>query len=238
MTQNTSPIEIVEVDRIEFTVEPWSWPFAAAQRVEIDRFFAEMQKQRSHLWNGRVMMLRDYGIRGGVLRGSCFETDYASFVAWREWGFPDPSVCNIFPASALRAADGAFVVGEMAPSTAGAGQVCFPGGTPDLDDILENGVLDVARNQRRELMEETGLNLDEFETEPGWTMVRDRGFFALMKRIRSQLSAEELRARILRHLAVDPHPEFVAITFLRGPADLDSRMRAYLRAYIEYEWRR
>ena len=238
MTPSTPNIEIVEVDRIEFTVEPWSWPFATAKRPEIDRFFADMQKQRSHLWNGRVMMLRDYGIRGGVLHGSCFETDYASFVAWRDWEFPDPSVYNIFPASALRAADGAFVVGEMAPSTAGAGQVCFPGGTPDLDDILENGVLDVARNQRRELMEETGLNLDEFETEPGWTMVHDRGFFALMKRIRSQLSAEELRARILRHLAVDPHPEFVEIKFLRGPADLDGRMRAYLQAYIEYEWRR
>lgn len=238
MTQNASNIEIVEVDRIAFTVEPWLWQYATAQRTRIDHFFAEMQKQRSHLWNGRVMMLRDYDISSGVLRGSCFETDYASFMAWRDWEFPDPSVCNIFPASALRAADGAFIVGEMAPSTAGAGQVCFPGGTPDRDDLLENGVLDVARNQRRELMEETGLNLDDFETEPGWTMVRDRGFFALMKRVRSQLSAEELRARIMRHLAVDPHPEFVEIRFLRGPADLDGRMRAYLRAYIEYEWGR
>jgi hypothetical protein len=238
MTQDATNIEIIEVDRIEFTVEPWLWKFATAQQAEIDRFFTDMQKQRSHLWNGRVLMLRDYDVRDGVLRGSCFETDFASFMAWRDWEFPDLSVYNIFPVSALRAADGAFVVGEMAPSTAGAGQVCFPGGTPDLDDIRENGVLDIAGNQRRELMEETGLNLGEFETEPGWTMVHDRGFFALMKRIRSQLSAEELRARILRHLAVDPHPEFVAIEFLRCPADLDGRMRAYLRAYIEYEWRR
>jgi hypothetical protein len=99
-------------------------------------------------------------------------------------------------------------------------------------------VLDVAGNQRRELMEETGLNLDEFDTEPGWTMVHDRGFFALMKRVRSQRGAEELRARILWHLAVDPHPEFVEIKLLRRPGDLDNRMRAYLRAYIEYEWRR
>jgi 8-oxo-dGTP pyrophosphatase MutT (NUDIX family) len=238
MTQNLSNIEIIEVGRIAFTVEPWSWDFATGQRREIDRFFAEMQKQRSHLWNGRVLMLRDYDVRGGVLHGSCFETDYASFMAWRDWEFPDPSVYNIFPSSALRVADGAFLVGEMAPSTAGAGQVCLPGGTPDLDDILENGVLDIARNQRRELMEETGLNLDEFDTEPGWTMVHDRGFFALMKRIRSQLSADELRRRVLRHLAGDPHPEFVEIKFLRGPADFDSRVRPYLRAYLEYEWQR
>jgi 8-oxo-dGTP pyrophosphatase MutT (NUDIX family) len=237
MTRNAPEIEIIEIDWIEFKVEPWSWEFSRARRSEIDRFFADMQRQRSHLWNGRVMMLRSYEVRDRVLYGSCFETDYASFVAWRDWDFPDPSVFNIFPASALRGADGGFVVGEMAPSTAGAGQVCFPGGTPDLDDIVEGGVLDVARNQRRELMEETGLDLDEF-TISGWTIVHDRGFFALMKRIRPPLSAEDLRIRILRHLAEDPHPEFVEIKVLRGPADLDSRMRDYLRAYIEYEWRR
>ena len=237
MTSIVSGIEIIEVDRIEFKVEPWSWEFSRERRPEIDRFFADLQRQRSHLWNGRVMMLRRYDVRNRVLHGSCFETDYASFMAWRDWGFPGPSVFNIFPASALRGADGGFVVGEMAPSTAGAGQVCFPGGTPDLDDILEGGVLDVARNQRRELMEETGLDLDEF-TDSGWTIVHDRGFFALMKRIRPQWGAEELRSRILRHLAQDPHPEFVEIKILRGPADLDNRMRDYLRAYIEYEWRR
>jgi 8-oxo-dGTP pyrophosphatase MutT (NUDIX family) len=237
MTRNAPEIEIIEIDRIEFKVEPWSWEFSDARRPEIDRFFANMQRERSHLWNGRVMMLRSYEVRDRVLYGSCFETDYASFVAWRDWDFPDPSVFNIFPASALRGVDGGFVVGEMAPSTAGAGQVCFPGGTPDLDDIVEGGVLDVARNQRRELMEETGLDLDEF-TVSGWTIVHDRGFFALMKRIRPPLSAEDLRTRILRYLAGDPHPEFVEIKILRRPADLDSRMRDYLRAYIKYEWRR
>jgi 8-oxo-dGTP pyrophosphatase MutT (NUDIX family) len=238
MTQKTSEIEIIEIGRIEFKVEPWSWDFASARRPEIDRFFFEMQKQRSHLWNGRVLMLREYAVRDGVLRGSCFETDYASFMAWRVWGFPDLSVFNIFPCSALRSADGAFLVGEMASSTAAAGQISFPCGTPDLDDILEEGVLDVAHNLRRELMEETGLDLDEFNTDPGWTIVRDRGFLALMKRVGSQLSAEALRTLILKNIARDAHPEFVAIRILRSPADLDSRMYGYLQAYIEYEWQR
>ena len=238
MTPKASAIEIVEIGRTEFKVEPWTWDFAAAQRPEIDRFFSELQKQRSHLWNGRVLMLRDYNVRDGTLCGSCFETDYASFLAWRDWGFPDPAVFNIFPCSALRCADGAFVTGEMAASTAAAGQISFPCGTPDLDDILQGGVLDVARNLRRELMEETGLDIDEFKTDSGWTLVRDRGFFALMKRVGSQLNAEALRTRILQNIARDAHPEFAAIRILRGPADLDSRMYGYLRAYIEYEWQR
>ncbi len=43
-----------------------------------------------------------------------FETDFASFLAWRDWGFPDNSVFNGFGMGALRGSDGAFVLGEMA----------------------------------------------------------------------------------------------------------------------------
>jgi hypothetical protein len=38
-----------------------------------------------------------------VMRGASFETDYASFLAWRDWGCPDAGVCNVFAAAALRA---------------------------------------------------------------------------------------------------------------------------------------
>jgi hypothetical protein len=68
--------------------------------------------------------------------------------------------------------------------------------------------------------------------------VHDRGFFALMKRVKAPFSAEELRERALRHNAKEAEPEFVEFRILRNPADLDSRMRDYLRAYIEYEWRK
>src|SRR5581483_9473231 len=183
MTHSADTVDLTEADHAEFKVEPWSWPFAVAQRPAIDRFFSAMQRQRSHVWNGRVMLLRHYEMRGRTLRGSCFETDYASFVAWRDWNFPDPSAFNIFPVTALRGADGAFVVGEMAPWTAAAGVICFPGGTPDRDDLRPGGVLDVAASQRRELMEETGLDLDELNPDPGWTVVRERGFFGLLKRV-------------------------------------------------------
>ena len=33
------------------------------------------------------------------------ETDYASFLAYRDWDFPEPGVYNVFAAAALRAAD-------------------------------------------------------------------------------------------------------------------------------------
>ena len=77
------------------------------------------------MWNGRVLLLRRGEIAGGVLSGAYSEVDFASFIAWRDWGFPDKSVRNCFAMAALRSADGAFLLGEMGAHTATAGQIYF-----------------------------------------------------------------------------------------------------------------
>ena len=184
-----------------------------------------------------MLLLNRYEIGDGVLRGSSFETDYACFLAWRDWGFPDAGVFNVFAAAALRAADGAYLVGEMAQSTAGAGQLYFPCGTPDLNDIGVGGVLDLAGSLSRELLEETGIDIGTLAAEPGWCLVRDSGFIAAMKRLTAHQSAEELRSGIMRHLAGEAQPEFSDIRIVRGPADLNSRMPHFLVAFLQQEWR-
>jgi 8-oxo-dGTP pyrophosphatase MutT (NUDIX family) len=230
-------IEIIPIDRVEIAFEPWRWKFAVSRRDEIDRHFAGLQRRRPALWNGRVLLLHRYAIGDGVLRGACFETDYAGFLAWRDWGFPDASVFNIFASAALQAADGAHLVGEMAQSTAGAGQLVFPGGTPDREDVAPDGTLDLAASVSRELMEETGLDIAAVAAKPGWVLLRDRGYFALMKPLIARQNAHELRARILRHLANEAEPEFTDIRIVRGPADIDPAMPRFLVAYLESIWR-
>jgi hypothetical protein len=229
--------EIFALDRVEIAVEPWSWKFAIERREEIDRDFARRQRERPALWNGRVLLLNRYEIGEGVLRGASFETDYASFLAWRDWDFADSGVFNIFAAAALRSADGAYLVGEMAPSTASAGAVYFPCGTPDLEDISAGGALDLPGSLSRELLEETGLDIGTLTAEPGWTLVRDRGFLALIKQLTARQNAEELRAQIMRHLARDAQPEFCDIRVVRGRADLEERMPRFIVAFLEKVWR-
>ena len=52
------------------------------------------------------------------------------------------------------------------------------------------------------------------------------------------MNADELRARIMRHIADDKHPELADIRIVRGPADIDSSMPPSVVAYLEREWRR
>jgi hypothetical protein len=139
---DTGRTEIFHLDRVEISTEPWSWKFAAVRRAEINEHFASLKRKRSAVWNGRVLLLKHFLIRGATFLGTCFETDYASFIAWHNWNCPDPTVYNFFAVAALRSADGAYLVGEMAPYTAGAGRLYFPGGTPDPSAIDDRGDFD------------------------------------------------------------------------------------------------
>ena len=116
------------------------------------------------LWNGRVLLGRNPVFAGERFSADYFETDFASFLAWRDWGFPDSDVFNGFGMGALRGSDGAFVLGEMGEHTANAGRIYFPSGTPDLDDV-SGDVLDIAGSVAREVEEETGLTPADYRAE-------------------------------------------------------------------------
>ena len=61
------------------------------------------------------------------------------FLAYRDGGSPDGHVANAFAAIVPWSADGAILLGRMGAHTANAGQIYFPCGTPDLDDVRGDG---------------------------------------------------------------------------------------------------
>ena len=179
------------------------------------------------------MLLKDRAINDGVLHGTCFETDFASLCAWRDWQFPDSSVDNVFAAAALRGNDGGYLVGEMAPTTANAGRLYFPCGTPEPSDLDAGGFLDLAGNLRRELFEETGLDIAGLEAEAGWTMVREGCHIALLKLLAAAESAPALRTRIMGHIAGEARPELdTSASCARRPISPPAMPR-FVTAYLE-----
>jgi hypothetical protein len=231
------PLEIAEIDTARVAFAPVPWAFAQRRRGDIDAHFVARQRERSGVWNGRVLLLNDYAVQGRAFSGRCFETDYASFDAWRHWDFPDRDVYNFFAAAALRGSDGAFLVGEMASYTANAGALYFPCGTPEPADVGPGGALDLADNLSRELLEETGIAIGELAAAPGWTMVRDGCYLGLLKQLTARQSAAELRDRMLRHNAREPQPEFADVRIVRGPGDFHPRMPPFVIAFLERVWR-
>jgi len=223
--------QVFHVDRLELAFAPKPWIFAIERRVEIDAYFAALQRENPALWNGRVLMLYHQVMTGGVFRGEYLETDYASFAAWQHWGTPPAAIHDCFGAAAILAADGAFLLGVMGSQTLNAGYIYFPCGTPDTDDLVD-GHVDLDVSVRRELKEETGLDQAEFIAEPGWTTVVDGALIAQIKVLRSHENAETLRFRMLDHLNNESHPELADIRIVRSPSDFDPMMRRFVTAFL------
>jgi 8-oxo-dGTP pyrophosphatase MutT (NUDIX family) len=220
------------VKTLDLTVSNTAWPFAQARRADIAAHFAKVQEAKPEVWNGRVLLCRNPRLDGDTYRADYFETDFASFLAWRDWGFPDKSVFNSFGAGALRSADGAFVLGRMGGHTANAGRIYFPAGTPDLDDIVGDTV-DLAASVVREMDEEVGLKVADYDTGCGWTIVETGQVVACFRRLTSPLSAAELQQRIEAYLASETLPELSGVQLVRSTADFDPAMPQFIRTFLE-----
>jgi 8-oxo-dGTP pyrophosphatase MutT (NUDIX family) len=231
---NEAP-SVVHVDRLDLTFAQKPWAFACERRTEIDAWFAARQRDNPALWNGRVLLLHDRALADGVFRGRYLETDYASFAAWRAWGRPAAAIYDCFGAAAIQSVDGAFLLGVMGRYTANAGRIYFPCGTPDPNDIVGDRV-DLDLSMRRELMEETGLDVAEFATEPGWTSVFDTSLIAHIKVLRSGEDAKTLRQRVLDYLARERQPELSDIRIVRAAADFDTAMPRFVTAFLGSQW--
>jgi 8-oxo-dGTP pyrophosphatase MutT (NUDIX family) len=228
---------VAAFDRLELAFAPKPWRHAEARRAEIDARFAEMQRAKPELWNGRVLVLHEHEIEGRLFRGRFLETDYASFTVWRDAGMPEAGIWDCFALGALRSADGAFLLGVMGSHTANAGEIYFPAGTPDPDDLVGSTV-DFERSVRRELAEETGLTDADCVAEPGWRTVIDGPTIAHFKVLNAPQDAATLRARILDFLARDPLPELRDIRIVRGPMDLDPMMPDFVVTFLRDVWSR
>jgi 8-oxo-dGTP pyrophosphatase MutT (NUDIX family) len=226
----SSPIH--RVSRLDLKVGSFRWPFAEQRRVEIDAHFAEKQREKPKLWNGRVLLARNPVIADGCFAADYFETDFAGFLAWRDWGFPDKAVLNGFGMGALRSSDGAFALGEMGGHTANAGRIYFPAGTPDLDDIRD-GMFDVSGSVVREVEEETGLTPADYRAGQDWDCIDTGTSIALIRVLEVDMPGEALRAKIEANLARQTSPELSAIHLVRKRSDITAAMPRFVTAWLE-----
>jgi 8-oxo-dGTP pyrophosphatase MutT (NUDIX family) len=228
-------VSIHRVSSFDLVVQPWAWPFAQARRAEIDAHFADLQRERPRLWNGQVLLGRNAVLSGGHLSAEYFVTDFASFLAWRDWSFPDREVFNGFGMGALRSRDGAFALGVMGAHTANAGRIYFPSGTPDLDDISD-GRLDLEGSMVREIEEETGLTSADYQADAHWHSVVTGPAVAMIRILRVDLTGEALRERIERNISRQHHPELAGIRLVRGRGDFAAAMPRFVTAFLEAQF--
>ena len=230
---------VLSVNDVRLDLVPGRWAYEAEHRAAIDAAWNVLSEGNPALYNGHSYVLVDWHISDGILIGACYETDYASFLHWRQAGFPPSRAWHAFAVPALHAGCGRLLIGRMASWTVNAGRWCPPGGSLEKADVSVDGRFNLVGNMRRELAEEIGHHVDEAAFAPGWTLVISGRGLGLFRRLIEPSSANELVARFSAHLAEDPRPELDALRFVATSAELDGLdVPPFVRAYLDTATRR
>lgn len=218
---------------LECRLVDFDWRFAQDRDGAVARYWRRRAEANPSLYDGVVLLANRVEKRGDALEVDFFKARFSHFLAWRNFGFPDQGIFNCFAMPALRSSDGAFLVGEMGPEHSLAGQLFFPGGMPDLDDVKQ-GRVDLAGSLARELAEETGLSVDASQIDAEWRIVHDSQRVACVKIINWPAPAREIVEAVAEHIARDPKPELARAHMFRRRADLpDSRMPTFVRFFLQ-----
>jgi 8-oxo-dGTP pyrophosphatase MutT (NUDIX family) len=226
--------EILALDRVDARFAQREWPFAREREAEIAAHWVGLVAANPAIFDGRVLVQYERRVEGKVFHAKYLETSYSSFIAWRDFGWPDKEILNGFAMAALRSRDGAFLLGEMGAHTLNAGKIYFAAGTPDREDITPDGSVDLLGSALRELAEETGLGESEVRVGDGWTAVHQGQRIAFLRPVTIDMDAEEARELILSRLAPQERPELADIHIVRSTGDIDAAsMPDFLCTYLE-----
>jgi 8-oxo-dGTP pyrophosphatase MutT (NUDIX family) len=200
-----------------------SWAFAQAEKPRIGEHWRKLADQNPKIWNGDVLICTDVVLKDGGLKGDFIKTDYASFVAWRDWGWPDRTVCNVFGSAAVLSADKAVLYGRMAGHTLNAGKVYPPGGSLEMKDVTPTGRVDVMGSITRELEEETGLKAADAERGE-LLAIFDEHRVSVAQVFHFAEPAEALAARVRHYLRSAHEDELSDIEIITQASRFDSTM--------------
>lgn len=226
-------IRVHPISNLSLRCSDEPWRFAAEHRGEIDQHWAEVTAMKPDLWNGDVLLCTKAEVKGGKLAATFAKADYASFVAWRDWGRPDVKAWSCFGVPAVFSSDGALLVGVMSPWTLNAGKAYPPSGSLEPRDVLSDGSVDLMGSMVTELREETGLDLAHAEAGE-MVAIFEGQRIAVTRRHDFPLPFEDIEQRFTRHNAAESKPELARIEGVRSASQIDSRMPPYAQEIIRY----
>ena len=229
---------LIDISGVLARLEPGRHDHETANRAAIDADWERRIMANPTLFNGDTVLGARWSVTDDGLEIACRKTDYATLIHWLSTPGANTDsgsllggeAVHFFANAVITGSDGKVVMGRMAGHTFNAGRVYMPSGSFDPDDFI-GGVADFAGNMRREVAEETGVDLGEAEAG-NWSAVVGKGRIAVFRPYRFEVPAEELAERARKWLATEGDGELADIlTFAPGEThpDMPSHVALYMQ---------
>lgn len=209
--------QIVAISGIDIRALPGPHP-VETDVAGIDAHWATMRAAKPALFDGRIMLFSQIGLASTRLVARCHETRYATFLYWRD-RLTRQGAGHLYGHAVIVSADGVLMAVRMADSTLNGGLVYFAAGSLEPEDFSD-GVCDLHGNMRREVLEETRLDIDAMEPEATTQVLALGTGTVVFRRFRSALTAAQLERSIEAHVAAEADPEITGAVPIRSVADM------------------
>lgn len=199
---------------VDLRVLPGSHPFVVAEEAAIRENWAKETAANPALFEGRLVFQQRLSFSEDGIAGEGYVTPFSAIMWWRRQPQRQGGL-HIFAYPVLESSDGALVAIRMGAHTANPGQVYFAAGSLEQEDIVD-GRCDIEANMRREVHEETGLDLADAAAGPGLYASYSRRTVTLMRLFRFDMTADEIVERIEAHMLVAEDKEIAGAVAIRS----------------------
>lgn len=205
---------VFSISGVDLRVLPGTHPFVAAEETAIRENWVREIAANPALFDGRLIFQQRLSLGEQGISGEGYVTPFSAFMYWRRQPQRQGGL-HIFAYPVLETSDGALVAIRMGAHTANPGQVYFAAGSLEPEDIVD-GRCDIEANMRREVHEETGLDLSDSVAGQGLFASHARRTVTLLRLFRFDLTADEMVERIEAHMLVAEDKEIAGAVAIRS----------------------
>lgn len=193
---------------------PGTHPLVAAEEAAIRENWAKETAANPALFDGRMVFQHRLSLSEEGISGEGYVIPFSAFMWWRRQPQRRGGL-HLFAYPVLESSDGALVAIRMGAHTANPGQVYFAAGSLEPEDIV-NDRCDLDANMRREVHEETGLDLADSIAGQGLFATHNRRTVTLLRLFRFDMTADEMIERIESHMLVAEDKEIAGAVAIRS----------------------
>jgi len=189
-------------------------PYRESRRDEIAANWKAEVEANPALFDGRMVFQHQLAFGEEGLQGQGYIIPFSTFMYWRRQQDRMGGM-HLFAYPVIESSDGALVAIRMGAHTANPGQVYFAAGSLEPEDIV-SGVCDVEFNMRREVLEETGLDLADSTPGERYYASHFRRTVTVFRLFRFDLTADQIVERIAAHMLVAEDKEIAGAVAIRS----------------------
>jgi 8-oxo-dGTP pyrophosphatase MutT (NUDIX family) len=224
---------IISLSDVRVALDAAPHPFALANVAASAANWEREKALKPALYDGEIALLSELRLDGDRLVGRCHIVRYSTFLYWRTRR--DAGAGHAYTHAMLVSSDNALIAARMGDHTVNAGLVYFAAGSFEPVDFV-GGIADLAGNMRREVLEETGIDLADVAHEPTWHAVAKDSGTVVFRRYFLDAPADEIAERIRTTIAAQDEPEISGAVVIRNQADRPERLTPQMHDLIDWHF--